>query len=771
MKKIFYIFPLLALLLMTACEEELPETVGNIYGVVCDIRTGEPIRGASVVLSPGNQTTVTGSDGHFEFLNLEATQYKIQVSASGYNTNSKQVTVIAGLSVSGDIVMSPTENVDNVSLSNSNFNFGSTHTEQILIIKNIGNNGPINWEITNVDVSWLKVTPMSGSIAQGKEVAVKLMVDRTNLTTDEASTIFMVNAAGGSQSVRVNINKATITGLKGVVKDANDGHLIQDCLVTLTPSGESKATDVDGSFKFLGLSAGEYNLKFEKEGYPNKNVSVSVFTGEIKEVNVFLNPSAPFSLSEEMLDFGDSETNKTFTLMNNSDTETLVTITDVPSWLTLSYTEANLQSSSSLTINAVVDRRLVDNGSYSHNICISYTGSTQGEILLEIKFVKSSSPNNSNKWDGKIAKEFAAGSGSKGDPYIIKTGGQLLLMKDYSDKYFEIVNDIDLDNRNWLPIAKFSGKLNGNGHTIYNLRVERESEDCQYRGLIGSLDEGNITDLTIQGVKIRGNNAGAIAGNMKNAQITNCRVVLDSNSEIKGSEYLGGIVGSTSYSGSSYIEDCVVEYISKDDKNIIMGEKLIGGIAGYGHNISNCHVLNCNIIGEECVGGIVGEVYSEIKNCGYKGSLGGNKYLGGICGKAKYSARIFCCKSVSSIDCDDAYAAGVCSYGGEVISCYADGSIVCGNPSASYISGISNDAVNLSYSTVWCNYEKFHPICCSKSSIVDSYSIYETDNIAQKMEESYSDYAEYWNFDNVWTWSGTVNDRSKQVSCPRLFWE
>ena len=770
MKKLFCIFPLFAVLFLTACEEELPKTVGNIYGIVCDIKTGEPIRGASVVLSPGNQTTVTGNDGHFEFLNLEATQYKIQVSASGYNTNSKQVTVIAGLSVSGDIVMSPTENVDNVSLSNSSFNFGSTHTEQILIIKNIGNNGPINWEITNVDVSWLKVTPLSGTIAQGKEAAVKLMVDRTKLTTDEASTNFMVNAAGGSQSIRVNINKATITGIKGVVRDANDSHLIQNCLVNLTPGGESKATDVDGSFKFSGLSAGEYNLKFEKEGYSNKNVSVSVSIGEMKEVNVFLNPSAPFSSSEERLDFGDSETNKTFTLVNNSDTETLFTITDVPSWLTLSYTEASLQISSSLTINATVDRRLVDNGSYSHNIRIFYTGSTQGEILLEIKFVKSASPNNSNKWDGKIAKEFADGSGSKGDPYIIKTGGQLLLMKDYSDKYFEIVNDIDLDNRNWLPIAKFSGKLNGNGHTIYNLRVEREDEDCQYRGLIGSLDEGNIADLTIQGVKINGDNAGTIAGYMRNAQITNCRVVLDSNSEIKGSEYLGGIVGNTSYSGNSYIEECVVEYISKDDKNIIIGEKLIGGIVGYGHNISNCHVLNCNIIGEECIGGIVGEVYSEIKNCEYKGNLGGNKYIGGICGKAKYNARLLCCKSVSNIDCDDAYAAGVCSYGGEVISCYADGTIVCGNPSASYISGISNDAVNLSYSTVWCNYEKFHPIC-SKSSTISSYSIYETDNIAQKMEEAYSDYAEYWNFDNVWTWSGTVNDRNKQVSCPRLFWE
>ena len=73
MKKLFFTLPLFAVLLMTACEEELPNTMGNIYGIVGDMETGEPIKGASVVLSPGNRTTVTGSDGHFEFISLEAT--------------------------------------------------------------------------------------------------------------------------------------------------------------------------------------------------------------------------------------------------------------------------------------------------------------------------------------------------------------------------------------------------------------------------------------------------------------------------------------------------------------------------------------------------------------------------------------------------------------------------------------------------------------------------------------------------------------------------
>ena len=212
MKKFVYVVSLLIGLLLTGCEVELPETMGSIYGIVSDMETGEPIRGASVMLSPGNQTSVTGSDGHYEFANLEAGYYKLQVSANGYNTNSRQITVVAGLQASGDMPLSPITEVMNVRLSNNYFEFGTSYSELILSIRNTGNSGDIDWDITGVDASWLTVTPLSGSVAMGKTADVKLTVDRSKLATDEASTTFMVNAAGGSQSVRVNVSKNSVSG-------------------------------------------------------------------------------------------------------------------------------------------------------------------------------------------------------------------------------------------------------------------------------------------------------------------------------------------------------------------------------------------------------------------------------------------------------------------------------------------------------------------------------------------------------------------------------
>ena len=77
-----------------------PEMFGAISGEVVDIGTGDPVEGAMVTLSPGGMNVLTGYDGHFEFLDLDARQYTITVQKAGYITNRKTVTTIPGSVVS-----------------------------------------------------------------------------------------------------------------------------------------------------------------------------------------------------------------------------------------------------------------------------------------------------------------------------------------------------------------------------------------------------------------------------------------------------------------------------------------------------------------------------------------------------------------------------------------------------------------------------------------------------------------------------------------------
>lgn len=50
--------------------EEETEKLGTIYGTVTDFASGEPISNVNVRLNPRGETTLTGMDGTFEFVDL-----------------------------------------------------------------------------------------------------------------------------------------------------------------------------------------------------------------------------------------------------------------------------------------------------------------------------------------------------------------------------------------------------------------------------------------------------------------------------------------------------------------------------------------------------------------------------------------------------------------------------------------------------------------------------------------------------------------------------
>ena len=68
----------------------------TLHGMIIDSTTSEPIVGANVVLSPGGKTKTTGTDGRYEFPNLDPAQYTITVQKNGYKTNFKTVTAVSG---------------------------------------------------------------------------------------------------------------------------------------------------------------------------------------------------------------------------------------------------------------------------------------------------------------------------------------------------------------------------------------------------------------------------------------------------------------------------------------------------------------------------------------------------------------------------------------------------------------------------------------------------------------------------------------------------
>lgn len=94
MKKILSIA--LGIILLSACQPVTYDTFGTISGTVVDYATGSPIQNASVTLSPSGKNALTGSDGFFQFDELDTDNYKVYAQKEGYDTDSKSVNLHAG---------------------------------------------------------------------------------------------------------------------------------------------------------------------------------------------------------------------------------------------------------------------------------------------------------------------------------------------------------------------------------------------------------------------------------------------------------------------------------------------------------------------------------------------------------------------------------------------------------------------------------------------------------------------------------------------------
>ena len=212
------------------------------------------------------------------------------------------------------------------------------------------------------------------------------------------------------------------------------------------------------------------------------------------------------------------------------------------------------------------------------------------------------------------------GDGTKGDPYQISTADELrwfagLVNGTLTDgtaqntaAWAVLTTNINLGGAAWTPIGnysanisnKYTGTLDGAGHTISNLKVDNSS--AYYQGFVGYLGSGGaIQNLTLG---------------------ENCSVSGDG-------DYVGGICG---YNVGGTITGCTNHGTVN---NTGTGDKYTGGICAY--NRSGSTVTGCTNTGtvsgsSTYVGGVCGCNSSTVTNSTHTGTVSGTgTYVGGIC--------------------------------------------------------------------------------------------------------------------------------------------
>jgi len=153
---------------------------------------------------------------------------------------------------------------------------------------------------------------------------------------------------------------------------------------------------------------------------------------------------------------------------------------------------------------------------------------------------------------------FDGGDGTPENPYTLADAADLDAVRNYLSMSFIVMNDIDLTDylasggagyaqwgdAGWQPIINFTGVLDGAGHKIKGLRINRPS--LANVGLFGLTNGATIKNLGVEAVEITGAQyVGGLVGNNGYSTIENCYATGNVNG--KGS-WVGGLVGNNNFS-------------------------------------------------------------------------------------------------------------------------------------------------------------------------------------------------------------------------------
>lgn len=239
-----------------------------------------------------------------------------------------------------------------------------------------------------------------------------------------------------------------------------------------------------------------------------------------------------------------------------------------------------------------------------------------------------------DSWDGTQATNFAGGTGTKDDPYIIKTAEQMAYVAlsttlDSKGKYFKVTDNAVFNMNGAIGItlnstadevkaapkngaykwtsdgAKFNGNFDGNGVIIYNVYGPKMG----YGGLFPHINtDNNEKSVTIKNVAVKASffagyhAAGGIVGDataittsqnlfFENCMVENCYMTDMSDTNPACSRTVGTIAGRVAHNKVT-VDNCLAK------GNLLEATNIVGGFVGNtSHYASKAEIKNSISLG------------------------------------------------------------------------------------------------------------------------------------------------------------------------------
>ena len=207
-------------------------------------------------------------------------------------------------------------------------------------------------------------------------------------------------------------------------------------------------------------------------------------------------------------------------------------------------------------------------------------------------------------WDGvEIATSFSGGNGTKDNPYQITKGSELAYLKqvveennteELQNKYFILMQDIDLGGNNWQGIGAvidnntktFTGYFDGQGYSIKNFKIETPTviNNVDYYGFFNIVNNAEIKNINFHNAKLKtvATNKSAIIGlvasDIKGKSNINNIAIQESSLDLSKTigtqeNKIGGVFGQVS-------EEVILENIYNQMDIIDMNGNTFGSVFG-----------------------------------------------------------------------------------------------------------------------------------------------------------------------------------------------
>lgn len=187
-----------------SCAVDVEEvSKGGIAGIVADKVTGEPVPTVKLKLSPGGNSTVTGSDGSFQFEELEAGEYTVTYTKDGYRDGTEKLLVKNTLKTDAHLLIERIPAI--ITTDKEVLDFGENSGVTSLSFNLINSSyKPLEWNV-DYTCTWIKeIKPKtSGILNYGKTATLIVEIDREELEAGNNETYIVVYSEDGSAEVKV----------------------------------------------------------------------------------------------------------------------------------------------------------------------------------------------------------------------------------------------------------------------------------------------------------------------------------------------------------------------------------------------------------------------------------------------------------------------------------------------------------------------------------------------------------------------------------------